>query len=368
MFENITKSYIQQEAPATVIPRCMPLSQARKKFGRQDIYKLASNENPFGVSPLAQEAMRAAVPGCSLYSDNSRETVLIAKLAERNGMKPENLYISSGAANVLKDVAEVFIRPGDECIISNPSYPPYYYWVFKNGGEIVDIPCRGSDQMMDLEAVRAAVTERTKLLFFCNPNNPTSTAVPRAEMLALLRELPKTVILVADEAYIDFADDPEGLTLAPYIAEFPNLVVVRTFSKIYGMASARLGYSLACREITEDLFKAMSARDLNIFGVEGAIAALDDEDFRRKTIENNRMERAYLTKEISGLGYRVYQSQTNFLWVDFGRSAAEVHDDLLPYGIIIRGDFHFARISIGLPAENRRLTSALRDIKEKRGV
>ena len=364
MFEKRTKEYIQEDAPTTVIPRCMPLTQAREKYGQ--VYKLASNENPFGVSPKAKEALMAAVPSCYLYSDNSRETILRAKLAQKFNCTPENIYISSGAANVLKDICEVFICPGDECIISNPSYPPYYNWVFRNGGVIVDIPCKKDDQTMDIAAIKAAITDRTKILLLCNPNNPTSTAVPREAMLDILSVLPKGAILVADEAYVDFADDPENLTLVPYIFEFPNIVVVRTFSKVYGMASARMGYSVACKEITDYLFKAMAARDLNVFGVDGAIAALDDEEFRLKTVENNAVERAYMIREITALGYKVYASQSNFLWVDFGRPAADVHDDLLPYGIIIRGDFKFARISVGLHIENETLIRALKDLKEKR--
>ena len=365
MLEKLTKSYIQKEAPTTVIPRCMPLSEAKKKFGRETVYKLASNENPFGVSPKAAEAMRDAVERCWLYSDNSREMVLRTKLGERFGLGAENVFISSGAANVLNNIAETFICQGDEVIISNPSFPPYYFLTFQNGGEIVDVPCRKDDQKMDVEAMLAAVTERTKLIFLCNPNNPTSTALPREVMVDMLKRLPERVIVVADEAYVDFADDPEGLTLVPYVSEFPNLVVVRTFSKIFGMASARMGYSLAGKELTADLFKSVSARDLNIFGVEGGIAALDDEEYRLKTIENNRVERAYLMDAISKMGYKVYESQSNFIWVDFGRPAADVHDDLLPYGIIIRGDFPFARISVGLHIENETLVHALEDLKAK---
>lgn len=365
MFEKLTKGYIQQEAPATVIPRCMPFSMAKEKYGR--VYKLASNENPFGASPKAMEAIRAATAECSLYSDGSREKVLRAKLAARHSMQPENVFLSSGAANVLSDLAEVFIRPGDECIISGPSYPPYYFWTFQHGGTIVEVPCREADQTMDMEGMKAALTERTKLLFLCNPNNPTSTALPREEMIALLQKLPKTTILIADEAYVDYSDDPEGLTLIPLLAEFPNLVVVRTFSKIYGMASVRLGYALACQEIIEYLNRAIGARDLNCFGIEGGIAALDDEEFRQKTIDNNRVERAYLIEAITSLGYQVSKSQTNFLWVDMGMPAADVHDALLPHGILIRGDFRLPRMSVGLHVENETLVNALKAIKAKGG-
>ena len=365
MFENLTKDYIQKKAPSTVIPSCMSVPAAKEKFGLKTVYKLASNENPLGVSPKAMEAMQAAIPGSYLYSDSTRDKVLIAKLAERNGLSPENVFIACGAANVLKHVSDVFIRPQDGCIIPSPAYPPYFFWVFKNGGSIVEVPCRPADQTLDVEGILAAVDSRTKLLFLCNPNNPTSTALPRDVVEGLLEKLPRDVIVVADEAYIDFSDDPAALTLVPCLAKFPNLVVVRTFSKIYGMASVRMGYALACPEIISYLNKSMDARSISTFGVEGAIAALDDEDFRQKTIANNKAERAYLTEEISRMGYKVYASQSNFIWVDFGRVARDVYNDLLPYGVIIRGDFHFARISIGLHIENETLINALKDLQRQ---
>lgn len=367
MFENVIKKYLQVEPPTTVIPRCMPRSLAREIYG-DPVYKICSNENPFGPSPKAVEAMQAAMAECNLYSDGSREKVLYAKLAAKHDVLPENIYFSAGAANVLKDLVEVFICEGDEVIVSKPSYPPYYNWIFKNSGVCVDVPCRAEDQKMDMEGLLAAVTDKTKMLLLTNPNNPTSTAVPRKAMLDLLDKLPETVIVIADEAYVDYADDPEGLTLAPFVAKYPNLVVVRTFSKIYGLAAVRLGYCISCKEINVYLNRAMAARDLNTFGTEGGIAAIDDEEHRQKTMKNNKVERDYVISEIRALGYKIYESQTNFVWVDFGRPAADVHDDLLPYGLIIRGDFNFARISIGLHHENEALINALKDVKAKKGV
>ena len=367
MFENVTKKYLQVEPPTTVIPRCMPRSLAREKYG-DPIYKICSNENPFGPSPKAVEAMQAAMAECYLYSDGSREIVLRSKLAAKHNVLPENIYFSAGASNVLKDLVEVFVCKDDEVIVSKPSYPPYYNWIFKNSGICVDVPCRAEDQKMDMEGLLAAVTDRTKMLLLTNPNNPTSTAVPKEAMLNLLDNLPETIIVIADEAYVDFADNPDDLTLAPYVSKYPNLVVVRTFSKIYGLAAVRLGYCISCKEINVYLNRAVAARDLNTFGTEGGIAALDDEDHKQRTIVNNKVERDYITKEIQNLGYKIFESQSNFVWVDFGIPAADVHDDLLPYGLIIRGDFNFARISIGLHYENEALINALKDIKIKKDV
>ena len=363
MFENMTKPYLQQKAPATVVPHCMPRYKVKELYGLEQVYKLASNENPFGVSPLAKKAIVDAIAEAHLYSDGSREIVLKDKIAALHGYASSNVFISGGGAAVLSQLAGVFIQPGDEVIIPSPAYPPYYLWAFRNGGTYVEVPCREKEQVMDADAVLAAVTPRTKFCFLCNPNNPTSTAIPKAEMLRIIRGLPKTVIAVIDEAYIDFTDDPEGMTMVPEVREYPNMVVVRTFSKIYGMASVRLGYAIACGEIIRYLDRSVSCRGVTTFGIEGAIAALDDVAFREKTMENNRVERKYLTEELTAMGYAVSPSQSNFLWVDFGRPAGDVHDDLLPYGIIIRGDFgDRARVSIGQHHENEALVEALRKI------
>lgn len=362
MFQAFTKKYIQEEAPATVIPHCMSVPAVKQNFNLETVYKLASNENPFGVSSKAAAAIQNAIADCHIYSDGSRENVLCDKLAMLHGVKSSNIFIAGGAASVLSQIADTFLVPGDECIIPSPAYPPYYFWAFRNYASIVDVPCVDATQTVDLDGILSSVSSKTKLLFLCNPNNPTSTAVPRQELEALLYKLPETVIAVADEAYVDFADDPDSLTLIPSLEKFLNLIVVHTFSKLYGMASVRLGYSVACEELTEYLTRGVACRGLNTFGVEGGIAALDDDAFRQQTLLNNRNERLYLTQALTSLGFKVYHSQSNFIWVDFGRPASEVHDDLLPYGIIIRGDFPFARISIGQPFQNRALVEALEKI------
>ena len=365
MFEHLTKAYIQREAPSSVIPHCMTVTAVKKKYGFDAVYKLASNENPFGVSPKAAKAIEESIKTCHLYSDNSHEDILYGKLAALHDVTPSQIFIAGGAASVLSQIADVFLQEGTECIIPSPAYPPYYFWAYRNCTAIVDVPCNQENQTLDTEAVLAAVTPRTRLIFLCNPNNPSSTAISRDSLVSLISRLPRDVIAVVDEAYVDFADDPAGLTMIPCLPQFPNMIVVRTFSKLYGMASARLGYSVACQEITDYLNKAVASRGINCFGVDGGIAALDDVAFREKTIENNRVERQYLTEALTGLGFQVYHSQSNFIWVDFGRPASAVHDDLLPYGIIIRGDFPFARISIGLHHENERLVQALTEIQSR---
>ena len=273
--------------------------------------------------------------------------------------------LTCGAANALAFAGEAFIKPGDECIITSPAYPPYYYIVYKNRGTIVDIPSRAEDMRMDMEAVLNAVTDKTRLVFVCNPNNPTSTCIPGDELYAFIKKFPKDVIVIVDEAYIDFTDDPEKTTMVSHLKEQPNMIVVRTFSKTYGLAAIRLGYALACPEIIGYMNKAMAARSLSNVGIEGAIAALDDEEFREKTVTNNRAERKYLTDEFRAMGYTVYDSQSNFIYVDFRCSCQELYFKLLPYGVMIRGDFPNARISIGTHVQNETLVNAVKDLRQK---
>ncbi len=365
MFEHLAKNYALKKAPSTVIPVGISMKAAKEEYGLDEIYKLASNENPYGVSPKALEAMAGALKDGYLYPDSTRDNVLKDKIAKKHNLLSDNIMITCGAANALAFAGEAFIKPGDECIITSPAYPPYYYIVYKNEGVIVDVPSRAEDMKMDMEAVLNAVTEKTRLVFVCNPNNPTSTCIPGGELYAFIQKFPKDVIVVVDEAYIDFTDDPKKTTMVSRLKEQPNMIVVRTFSKTYGMAAIRLGYALACPEIIGLMNKAMAARSLSNIGIEGAIAALDDEEFREKTVSSNQKERAYLTEEFRAMGYTVYDSQANFIYVDFGCSCQDLYFKLLPYKVMIRGDFPFARISIGTHIQNETLVNAVKDLRGK---
>lgn len=365
MFEHLAQPYALKEAPSTVIPVGVSIKDAKEKYHLEEVYKLASNENPYGVSPKALDAMSDILRFGHLYPDSTRDTLLKQKLAQRLNLEPNQIMLTCGAANALAFAGEAFIKPGDECIIPSPAYPPYYYIVYKNNGTIVDIPCCPDTMKLNVEGILGAVTDKTRLVFLCNPNNPTSTALSGKDLLALIDRLPKDVIVVVDEAYIDFADNSQEMTMVPHLADHPNMIVVQTYSKIYGLAGVRLGYALACPEIIRYLSKAMAARSLSTIAIEAGIAALDDEDFRRTTIENNSAEREYLTREFRAMGYKVCDSQANFIYADFGIPCSELYFALLPYGVMIRGDFSMARISIGLHHQNETLVNAVKDLRAK---
>lgn len=365
MFENLVKKYELEKAPATVIPVGVSIDAAKEKYGLKEVVKLASNENPFGVSPKAVEAMSKALILGHLYPDSTRDTLLKKKLACLHGVADNQVMITCGAGSALAYASEAFISEGSECIIPSPAYPPYYYNVFKNGGKIVDIPCRENDKKLDLDSILAALNEKTRLVFVCNPNNPTSTCYKGADLIDFIKKIPLNVIVVVDEAYIDFTDDPEETTMVQYLSQIPNMIVIRTFSKIYGMAGIRCGYALACSEIINYMNKVVASRTLNTIGIEGAIAALEDSGFRAETIRNNREQRDLLTKTFTDWGYKVYESQSNFVFVDFKTNCQELYFKLLQYGVMIRGDFDLARISIGTPRQNKALIDAMSDLRKK---
>ena len=365
MFESLVQGYALNTAPSTVIPVGVSIEEAKKTYHLEHVDKLASNENPFGVSPKAQAAMTEALQSAHLYPDSTRDTLLKQMLSEKHGLRPDQIMLTCGAANALAFAGEVFLRPGTECIIPSPAYPPYYYSAFKSGAEIVDVPCQPDTMELDSAAILAAVTEKTRMIFLCNPHNPTSTALSGAKLLELVEKLPEHVIAVVDEAYIDFAADAPDTTMVPHLEKHPNMIVIQTFSKLYGLAGVRLGYAMACPEIIRYLSKTQAARSMSTIAIEGGIAALQDEAFRRKTVENNAEQRLRLTQELRQMGFRVCDSQANFLYVDFHMKPGDLYFALLPYGIMVRGDFSMVRISIGTPEQNSRLLDAVRDLIAK---
>ncbi len=365
MVENLVRDYMHKKAPSTVIPVGVSIEEAKRRYGLERVYKLASNENPYGVSPKALGAMTEALKEAHLYPDSTRDNFLRNKLARICGVSASQIMITCGAANAIAYACETFIAKGTECIVPSPAYPPYFYNVYKNEGIIVDVPARKEDMKTDLDEILKRVNSNTRFIFICNPNNPTGTAYKAAELLSFMKKIPSSVILLVDEAYIDFTDNMDEYSLMSYLPDFPNMIVIRTYSKIYGMAAIRAGYAVASEEIIKYMGAAVAARSLSTISIEGAIAALEDEEFREKTVKNNKRERSLLTDELRSLGFTVYDSQANFIYADFHTSAQELYFKLLEYGVMIRGDFEYARISIGRPEENKALIDAVRDLRKK---
>ncbi len=337
----------------------------REKYKLDRILKLASNENQLGSSPEALKAMRESIGETNIYPDpfcmGIRKKIGCKFGFDESG---DNVVISAGASGILSLIGEVFIKEGDEVVFCEPTFQAYAGACKRNNGTAVSIPL-DEDLKFDLKAIAAAINEKTKLVFICNPNNPTGTVVDSEELKSFIRKAPPHVIVVVDEAYIEFATDPGVESMIPLIEEGVNLIVVRTFSKIYGMAGQRLGYSLMNKELHGVLQKSTSVFVAGRTSLAGGMAALDDDEFLNMTREANREGREYLCSELTAMGWRVYESHTNFIYADSGFESGKVAAELEKKGLIIRGNFSCSRITIGTMEQNREVIRIIRETQEE---
>ena len=357
------KSYIAALSP--YVPG-KPVEELERELGIAEAVKLASNENPLGPSPRAVAAMREAAGGVNRYPDGSAYR-LRARLAERLDVAPEQLVFGTGSSEILELLAKAFLGPGDQALCAWPSFAMYPIVFQGMGAEWVQVPL-DAGFVHDLPAMAAAVTDRTRVVVVCNPNNPTGTSVGRAELEAFADGLPDDVVLVIDEAYGEYArrpDFPDGLAL---LARRPATVVLRTFSKIYGLAGARVGYGVMGTELAGYLERARHPFNLTSLAEAGALAALDDVEHVERSLAVNREGEAYLREALGALGIEVTPSEANFV---LARIGAGVFEPLLRQGVIVRPMAGFGlpehvRISIGTPEENRRLVAALGELRDAR--
>jgi histidinol-phosphate aminotransferase len=341
-----------------------PAEELDRELGIQGSIKLASNENPLGPSPKAVEAMRSALDGVHRYPDGSSWHLRRA-LAAKLGVDGAQLVFGAGADEILELLAKVLLGPGDECVFAWPSFAMYPIVVQGMGASPVRVPLT-ADFVHDLPALARAVTPRTKLVFVCNPNNPTGTSVGAEAFDRFVASLPPTLVLAVDEAYADFArrhDFPDALA---WVRRRPGTIALRTFSKISGLAGVRIGYGVADPELAGYLQRARHPFNVSRLAEAAALAALDDEEFRERTRRTNAEGVAYLTRELRALGVEVWPTDANFV---LARAGAGIQTRLLREGVIVRplagfGMPDHVRISVGLPEENELLIKALRRLRE----
>lgn len=334
------------------------LEALRAQLGLAEITRLSANENPLGASPRAVEAIRAEAARAHLYPDGGG-TALREALARSLGVSPESVILGNGADELLSLIAWAALQAGDEAVIPHPAFEPYATVVTLTGATPVASPLAG--YRTDLDDMGRRVTPRTKVVMLCSPHNPAGTSVGSAEFGRFLAALGgDPPLLVLDEAYRDFADDPECVDGIPLLREHPTLIVLRTFSKIAGLAGLRVGYAVAGPEIVSMLNRARAPYNVNRLAQVAALAALEDrlhwERTRRLVIE----ERRFLTEELRRLGLAVVPSQANFILVHVGARAAALREALLKEGILVRdgGALGFPghlRITVGTRETNARL-------------
>lgn len=337
-----------------------PIEELEREFGIRDIIKLASNENPLGASPGALAAAREALEDLHRYPDGNGFGLKHA-LAAHLGVDAAQITLGNGSNDVLELLARAFVQLGDEVIFSEHAFAVYPLVTLSVGGRAIVTPA--IDYGHDLSAMRRAVSERTRVVFIANPNNPTGTWLRRDDLYDFLRAVPPRVIVVVDEAYFEFVCEPDYPDCMQWQPEFPNLVVTRTFSKIYGLAGLRVGYGISDAQIAEILNRVRQPFNVNAVALAAATAALGDDEHVRASRDLNRSGMRQLQAGFEGLGLEYVPSAGNFMTVEVGR-AGRVYDALLRKGVIVRPIANYGlpehlRVTVGLESENTRFLEAL---------
>ena len=341
-----------------------PIEELERELGITNSIKLASNENPLGPSAKALAAARDALTEVTLYPDASGhrlKTVLSAKY----GLSNDLLTLGNGSNDLLELIARVFVRPGDQVIFSEYAFIVYPLVTQACCAEAVITPAINYGH--DLDAMAAAINEKTRLIYLANPNNPTGTVFTKSELLAFMARVPETVIVVLDEAYTEYLtaeNMPDGLELVP---QFSNLIVTRTFSKAWGLAGLRLGFAYASTQLTDLLNRVRQPFNVNIAALAAAEAVLDDAEYLAKSREVNSNGLVQLATGLTKLGIEFIPSQGNFITIDLKQPAMPVYEALLREGVIVRpvGIYklpNHLRVSVGLESENDRVLVALEKV------
>ena len=341
-----------------------PIEELKREIGAKRIVKLASNENPLGPSPLAVKALHGVLDKIHRYPDGGGHD-LVKKLSEHLNEKSKCIVIGNGSDDLIGMLTRALLKPGDEAIIPRPSFLMYDIMVRSAGAILVHVPLKALT--IDLEGFLKQVTSKTRMVFVCNPNNPTGTVVTKEAFDRFLADLPPHVVVVMDEAYVEFVRDKNAPNGLDYFSEKRPLVILRTFSKAYGLAGLRIGYGVMPEYLSDLLNRVRQPFNVNLLGQLAARTALDDRAFLDMTIRltHEGLDALYISLEKSGIKY--FPTQTNFFLIDVQRDADDVYRGLLDQGVIVRSmtsyDYPtYIRVNVGLPEENTYFVEALKRV------
>lgn len=366
MKRNLFKDHIQAIRP---YEPGKPIKEVERELGLRRVIKLASNENPLGPSRKAMRAMRRAVGEMHLYPEGTCY-YLIKQLARELGTGEDELVVGNGSNEIIELLARGFLETGDEVLSSEGTFLVYPILAQTCGANFVGVPMK--DYRYDLEGILAAVTPKTKIIFIANPNNPTGTYVTETEVRNFLARVPENMIVCFDEAYVDFVEAPDFPRMLELFRTKPNVILLRTFSKSYGLAGLRIGYGIANPRMIAYLHKIRQPFNVNAMAQAAALAALEDRFFLWRTKRLVTSGRRYLYKHFKRLGLRYLPSEANFILVDTGCDGQEVFEGLLSSGMIVRsmtsyGFTNWIRVSIGRRSQNSQLVRLLRAYLRKKG-
>jgi len=339
----------------------IPYSPGKLKPGA---IKLASNENPLGMSPKARETFLQAADTISLYPDGACVKLKNA-LAEKYTLAPGNFSVGNGSDEVLVLIAGAYIEPGDNAVTSDVTFSEYTFATKLFGGTMKYAPM--NEGCFQLDAIAALIDSRTKIVFLCNPNNPTGTYFTNEALRAFMKKVPQETLVVLDEAYreyVDASDFPDSVAL---LKEYSNMIVLRTFSKIYGLAGLRVGYGISSTQIVTDMEKTRTPFNVNSVAQATALAAIDDTEFVTRSRAVNREGKTYLYTSFDRLGLKYYKTEANFIFVYINQDCTAAFEKLMGLGVTIRpmrsfGILDAIRVTIGTPEQNEFFIRSLKSI------
>lgn len=340
------------------------IESVKRELGIDKVIKLAGNENTNGYSPRVKEAIRNSLEGLSYYPDMNC-TALREKLSKLHHVDTEELIFGNGSFELISIIAQTFLEADDESIISEPSFGWYKNVTWQMGAKVVSIPLHNFT--VDLHRISQSITEKTRIIWLCNPNNPTGTIISEQALRDFLRELRSDIILVLDEAYADFVTEKDYPNSIALLKNYENIIILRTFSKAYGLASFRIGYGIASRQVISYLNKVRIPINTNALAQIAAAASLEDGDFRQRVLTNNKKGLELYYKTLAQLGLEYIRSNCNFILFNTGTDSELIAKEYLKRGIIIRAGKEFGlptwvRISIGTYEENLLVLDILREI------
>lgn len=338
-----------------------PIEEVEREFGINDIIKLASNENALGASPKALQAAQAALGAAHLYPDASYARLRDC-IAEYNDVEPHHVTVGNGSENCIAFLIKAFLNENSNAIVDQYCFATIQILVKARNAQLIKIPSINYRQ--DIDATIKAIDENTKIVFVVNPNNPTGTYSTHDELVKLLTSIPENVLVIADEAYFEYVNKPDYPKTLALMKQYPNLVISRTFSKVFGLAGLRLGYLISSPEIADILNRARLPFNVNTCAVEAGIAALSDTEFLTATKQVTVDGLKQLEQGIIQLGLEYIPSVANFLTIDLKKSGVEVFNALLAKGVIVRplvpyGLPHHIRVTVGTKAQNFRFLREL---------
>ena len=345
-----------------------PIDEVKREYSIDKVVKLASNENPLGTSEKVKEVVGNLVNEMNMYPDASSFDFKEA-LSKKLNIDKDMIFCGAGSDSLINVICEVFLDKEDESIMAEITFPRYESNTKLMGAKAIKIPLKNNG--LDLDAMVEAITEKTKIIWFCNPNNPTGGIFTKAELNSVLNRIPKDVIIVMDEAYGEYVTSEEYPNSLELIKSYQNIIILKTLSKAYGLAALRFGYGIANEEIVDYMNRVINSFDVNLFAQKAAVAAIEDDEFINKVKNFNEEQREVLYLEFEKMGLKYIKSEANFIMVNVNGDDKPIHEYLLRHGYIIRPGYlldmpGWIRVSLGTKEQNLEFCKLLRVSIEKR--